>query len=572
MKRLFNSLLVLLLLNVPGFAAERPVRIIAMADKDVLNPVLNPNETAVIYAKAITSSGKTFDLDPAGLVFAVKNKLASGPDPILELKANRAYPKEGGLATVSVIATINGQTFYAETDILVRPFYREYHQTLVLKLFMGMEGEPVDRLADQPLFQKPHDVLCSFADAIELIRKVDHITSGIPKIIYLVGWQEGGHDHQFPSWEKVNPKLKRKEDATALESLRWLIREARQYHTTVSLHINMADAYKSSPLWDEYVKKDIIARDLQGNLLSSGIQIKGDSMYNVSYTREWAEGLAQRRIDRLVEMIPELLEGHTIHVDVFVAKTEHQPTLSPWHAKKENGGIDIYKEVETQRKIFKYWRQKGFDVTGEGLFWAHPPGEGFYGLQPMAWWYPADHSFQLQVPEKLSARGRTDRQGDGDFRFGSSMHGEEIFIENVKTLPGFLQQFHRTTLIWHYLSRLDRIALINDTLFYSNGVKAFKSGSDKLITQGRVTLRKNNDLFVPAGWLNKTIIAYSEAGYKGASWQLPADWFDVKKVDLFEIGPAGRRLVGREEVKKGGVLTLSLSPEQAVAIIPSSDR
>lgn len=35
---------------------------------------------------------------------------------------------------------------------------------------------------------------------------------------------------------------------------RWLIREARAYNTTISLHINMVDAFEESPLWDTYTK------------------------------------------------------------------------------------------------------------------------------------------------------------------------------------------------------------------------------------------------------------------------------------------------------------------------------
>ena len=34
-----------------------------------------------------------------------------------------------------------------------------------------------------------------------------------------------------------------------------------QYNTTVSLHLNMFDAYEDSPLWEQYVKNDIIARN-----------------------------------------------------------------------------------------------------------------------------------------------------------------------------------------------------------------------------------------------------------------------------------------------------------------------
>jgi hypothetical protein len=37
--------------------------------------------------------------------------------------------------------------------MVVAPFYRDYRQTLVLKLFLGMEGEPVERLANDPLLE-----------------------------------------------------------------------------------------------------------------------------------------------------------------------------------------------------------------------------------------------------------------------------------------------------------------------------------------------------------------------------------------------------------------------------------
>ena len=196
-------------------------------------------------------------------------------------------------------------------------------------------------------------------------------------------------------WQEVNPRMKRKQDATALESLRWLIREARQFNTTVSLHINMVDAYRQSPLWEEYVAKDCFAKDEAGKLLCPGIQMKGEEMYNVVYPREWEAGLAQRRIDGLIKMIPELKDGHTIHIDVFIANREDGRPVSPWHAKPENGGLTPEKYVETQRKIFHYWRDRGFDVTGEGIFWAHPHGEGFTGLQAMSWWYPNDHGYLL---------------------------------------------------------------------------------------------------------------------------------------------------------------------------------
>jgi hypothetical protein len=547
--------------------------IIVEADSTVLNPVLEPGVCAHLRVRGVFADGRTMILPAEDIVYGTRNKLASGRDPVVALEGNKAIPKDGGIATITAVAAYGGRTAVATLDIVVRPYYREYHQTLVLKLDMGMEGTPVARLAGEALFQKPHhEVLCTFAQALEVIRKTDNLTRGIPKIIYLVGWQKGGHDHLYPSWDSVNALLKRPQDSTALESLRWLIVAARRYHTTVSLHINMVDAYRSSPLWDEYVKKDVFARDRNGRLLARDIEIQGDSMYIVSYTREWEEGLAQRRIDRLITMIPELREGHTIHIDAFIDRSEMEPTLSPWHAMPQHGGIDIYREAETQHKIFRYWRSKGFDVTGEGLFWAHPPGEGFYGLQPMSWWYPTDISYQMETPEYLSARGGTDRHGDGDFRFGNSMHGEEIYLADMDSLPEFLGQFCRNTLPWYYLSRHDRLALIHDTLFYSDDVQAAMEGTHKIIRRNDFVLRDGDDLFVPALWAGKEIIAYSREGYASHSWLLPADWRNVISVDIYRITISGPELVNQSRPVAGHRLSLELDKGEAVSIVPAGAR
>ena len=192
----------------------------------------------------------------------------------------------------------------------------------------------------------------------------------------------------------------------------------------------------------------------------------------------------------MIQLIPELKEGHTIHVDVFIAQRENGQPISPWHAKPENGGLTPDKYVETQRKIFQYWRERGFDVTGEGIFWAHPPGEGFTGLQAMSWWYPSDFNYQMQIPEYLMARGRTHRDGDGDFRFASSMHGEELYLKDKDNPPGFLGMFCRTTLPWYYLSRLERNTFENNVLQYSDGVVALTEGGTNIIRKGDIRLAR----------------------------------------------------------------------------------
>ena len=565
--KLTATLMSVLVIATAALAADGSMdRLVISVNPKVLRPTTQPNLSGVLTLKAIDVHGAEQSVPISEAAITVKTKVASGGVTVAVLKNGKIIPKEGGVATVEAVVKRNGREFKASTDVVVSPFYRDYHQALVLKLFLGMEGEPVERLASDPTFRKGHEVFCTFEEALEVIRKTDNLTRGIPKIIYLVGWQKGGHDHGYPAWSEVNPRLKRSQDATALASLRWLIREGRKFNTTVSLHLNMVDAYRHSPLWDEYVAHDCFAKDESGNLLVAGIQVKGDDMYNVVYPKEWAAGLAQRRMDALIKMIPELKAGHTIHIDVFIANRDGGKSLSPWHAKPENGGLTPEKYVETQRQIFHYWRDRGFDVTGEGTGWAHPPGEHFVGLQPMSWWYSWN---PMEIPESLGARGRTDRDGDGDFRFGSSMHGEEIWKSDKDTLPGFLGMFCRTTLPWYYLGRLDRLKVEAGAVHYSGGVIARTEDGKKIIRKGPFLLRENDNLFVPALWNPKEIVAYSRQGYTDKSWQVPADWASVKQVTVQNITLQGLASDKTTVRVIDGALRLTLKADQAVSIVPA---
>src|ERR1041385_3776265 len=107
-----------------------------------------------------------------------------------------------------------------------RPWFHKYDQSLVMKIFLP---ERTDE-------GKGCKVYLTFEQALEVIERLDRITCGAPKIVYLVGWQFNGHDSKYPAWGEVNQRLKRAQDPTALESLKWLMHEGRKHHTTVSLH------------------------------------------------------------------------------------------------------------------------------------------------------------------------------------------------------------------------------------------------------------------------------------------------------------------------------------------------
>ena len=282
--------------------------------------------------------------------------------------------------TAAVGEEISGDYYdWKKTGQPERPYLHPYHQTLVMKLFLCWKFDNDKRGPNQVV--DGSNVYLTFEQALEVIKKLDCLTLGIPKIVYLVGWQHNGHDSKYPDWSVVNPRLKRPRDATAVDSLKWLMGEGFKYHTTVSLHINMLDAYQDSPLWETYLKNDIIAKDKEGKLLKGEIDdLPGaparfeNQIYYISYAREWETGFAQRRIDGLLAMLP-IQKAGTIHIDAFHS-LRPIPHAYPQDRYPDQPKSDtrispflnypLEKEIAAQRKIFRYWREKGVDVTCEG--------------------------------------------------------------------------------------------------------------------------------------------------------------------------------------------------------------
>ncbi len=399
---------------------------------------------------------------------------------------------------------------YTRTMKPERPWLLPYHQSLVyLVMNATRDGEGnLDRL------------YLTFEQTLDAIRKVHNLTCGIPQIVYVIGWHHEGHDSKYPDWSEVNRHLKRGCDETALDSLRWLIREARRYNATVSLHLNMFDAYTDSPLWDLYVEKDIVAKDTDGNVIP-GKEWGGMVSYQISYTQEWKTGLAQKRIDGIVETIPELVEGKTIHIDAFLGARplDREAPISPYlgHTKEQ--------EVATQRKIYRYWRDRGIDVTSE---WVNGFRDDYFvGLQAWTW---HGGSAVEHLPNELYCTNPME-----DARHLGGEYGE---------IPEkYLEEFCLLFMPWHY--------------------KNNPEGSDD-----PGSMIDGGDSCIPALWCDgPTLIAYSRDGCASKTWPLPANWDGVDTVSLATLSREGPGPAGEVEVIDGRI-ALSLSKDRAVTIRP----
>ena len=145
----------------------------------------------------------------------------------------------------------------------------------------------------------------------------------------------------------------------------------------------------------------------------------------------------------------------------------------------------------------------------------------------------------------------------------------QVFQKDLDNLPGFLSQFCTMTLPWYYLSRLERVAFVDEALYYSEGVVARVEDGRNIIRKGDFILRENDNLFVPALWNDNEIIAYSGDGYESRSWLMPEGWEKVDAVDVYSISMNEPTLKSSAIPVANGLLKMTLGKGEAVSIVPA---
>jgi len=449
----------------------------------------------------------------------------------------------------------------------VTPRY-DYSKVYVTKLFLCQSEYDKEYLGAYKMRDNgSQTVYMTCEQALEAIKGMDALTPGLQKIVYLVGWQYNGHDSKYPAFFEGNMGIKREDDEDPLDSVRWLMEEARNYNTAVSLHINLFDAFDDSPLFEKYVKEDVLARDKDGKY------ILGDWAYKVSYAAEWEKGLVQERLDSLCALLPVQKAG-TIHIDAFhnavprPRMVDGRPVIrmespiSPWH------GHTAEQDKEAKAKIVGYLDSKGIDVTTEGAdMYIGDLSDGWF---PMYWHFSSrEHALSLSASQACG--------GDtgGQLRaFCNNVNGEEVFRrapDLSEAFERFKEGFCKTTLITLYLNNFSRKALIRGEGGKAIGV--FEDGLRTYLEDGEVDVAKdgnmlaeNGNIFMPALWIgNSSVIAFSEKGYSEMTWTVPSGVKISRRAKGWTLEASGRREFKDFKVK-GDKVTLSLSPGEMVLI------
>lgn len=451
-------------------------------------------------------------------------------------------------------------------------FNYDYSRILWMKMF----------LARPDYEHNTSEVLINFEQALEIIKGVDNITQGIEKIIYLVGWQGLGHDDLYPEMNLVNPYLKRECDATAKDSLLWLIEEAKKCNTVISYHGNVADAYKASPTHEEFVKEAAILMHSDGT--PAVIEaFNGRAAYKTSYKQYWESGLFKKIFDDFCKAVP-VKEAGTVHLDNFCIAENMYPRT------------DVEAQNEARNKMLDYVMSLGIDVTSEytyreSLYRADSPQHPvrhYYWLYeknlPVGDWRDAPLHTLDRIPAVWWMSGMTIDDGiriqpsqfsgylnDAVLKtvFYGTMHGEDIWMNNgidsKVWVPLFIKEFCTHHIPYTYLNRYQRLGYEEDDgnyiVRFSDGVESM--GKTKTITKNGIVLKSGNDVILPLTEDNKLFAAFSEDG-KDGEWNIPDAAFE--KAGVYNITHNGNEYIGEVAVEDKKI-ALSLKAGQAVAII-----
>ena len=434
-------------------------------------------------------------------------------------------------------------------DVAGAAFRHTYSQCLTYKIFCADKAQPDKNLT-------------TFEEVLNDIRVIHDVTGGLKQVPYLVGWQFDGHDSMYPAWSEVNRHLKRPQDPDARASFLWLAEEAKKFNAFISVHINMSDAYESSPLWKEYRENGLIILGKDGQPRKAGVW-GGEQSYLVDKVKEWKSGYARRRIDALVALLPFLRESGSVHIDAF-------------------GLIGKNDELrQTVYAIFDYWRGMGIDVTTEYFDFE------LVGRLPMVYHLNLSEKSRITYPASVICGG-----GDGcNQRHAKTPSGwahlpeagclyEEAWGVSLdhdlgggrNGTNGIVGKLCTRTLPWFFLNRHRALAYEDGAEIYrvtfSDGVESAVRKADRYLTireNGRVLI-DGGDVFMPALWTKNEWFVYSKDGGP-RTWPVPDAWKDKVEVWAVALSDEGRSPKTVMSLRDGK-LSIQLDPGQAFALAP----
>jgi len=423
------------------------------------------------------------------------------------------------VARISLLGDVNadGETDWVDGAIRLRDTMSvpgpEYSDTFVCKIFCSRPPSRSDR-ERLGVGAKPN-VTTTFAQSLEIVRKLYHLTHHRRQIMYLVGWQHLGHDDKWPDFNVVNPYLGGKAELINV------MNKAREYNAVISLHLNIDGSYKNSPAW----RDDVIARRPDGELMQWQ-EFNGWMSHHVSHQKDVRQGDLLARIDRLLDTLP--LEK-SVHIDAM------RYTNESW---EPDGFIDMTAEFHAWKKIYDHWRQRGISITTESAS-ANPAFVGkVAGFWHLLGRVPGKEYFWFLAHRRWVGGGANSPERQV---FGTSRH-RDINGREQTPMSELVEGYYLDTLVFQHLNHFEATDYEDDgntlKISYGNGkcTATYDRAGDALrVVSGGIAIAVGSDRFVPVD--ETTILAYSKIGGR-QEWRLPMGW-NEGRITIHRLTEAG---------------------------------
>lgn len=148
-------------------------------------------------------------------------------------------------------------------------------------------------------------------EVLDYMEKIDNLTRGIPKIAVLVGYQEGGHDWQYPAMIPLNSKIVSTEhpEWDGAICIRYIMEASKKFNTKCTVHTNFIEGYEDSP-WYPYYRENNLMTWKQNWVSPHG------TSYFLDMEAAFRDSNGHRRqIAELLKELPEIIETGVLYAD-----------------------------------------------------------------------------------------------------------------------------------------------------------------------------------------------------------------------------------------------------------------
>ena len=386
-------------------------------------------------------------------------------------------------------------------------------------------------------------------EVLDYMEKIDNLTREIPKIAVLVGYQEGGHDWQFPAMVPLNSKITSTEhpEWDGPTCIRYIMEKSKEFNTKCTVHTNFIEAYEDSPWYPYYYEHNLVTA--QKNWVSP---------HGTSYLLDMEAAYRdpngyRRQIADLLKELPEIIETGVLYAD----------------ANWRGGGI--YNDIVS-------WVKNTYDVDLIGEF--GPVSQYGYVTLGMSW-NRTDLSDACQYPMKVPAYIVAGGEGSVSVNAAPAsteigIFGGSIQMETTADLePAYAaSRFNMFTLPYFYLNtklRLSYDKQMKYAEFSDDIVSMMYSGKEEDIPAYKPALQVVNIRRAWAGpdnvykYLNET--EDQKVIYSQNRNSVSAEWYklyDGNQVVLQNVGTKhylaaveGRKIVTVESLEEASKWTES---------------